>query len=290
MKYFTLFPKINYSFPGSNYVSTTNIFIRPEVNLNDVPGINTKGNKYVVEDGESPDNIARKFYERPESFWQVLMTNNILDIYKEWPVSYDLWVKELVKTNGTYTFFTPYKMDIQAGDLVAKYVGGTLLFDKDNFGIITNTDSFLRSFDVEFVKGQISEQENYIILRRAENNYTIVKTPEENEYQSLKKRILKTNSAVGFKIQDVNSKEPVSISPYYDVETNEAISESIDSIENENCILWDYMNNSLSNSIIIQTFLTSKEEEWIFNKSLIILPSTFSGRMQDLYLASLENQ
>ena len=290
MKYFTLFPKIDYSFPGSNYVSIMNIFIRPAINLNDVPGINTKGNKYLIEDGESPDNIARKFYETPDAFWQVLATNNILDIYKEWPVSYDLWTKEIVKTNGTYTFFTPYKMNIQVGDLVAKYIPGNIFFDKNNFGIVTGVDSFLRSFDIEFVKGQINEQENYIIMRNAGKGYSIIKTPKENEYQPLKKKTIKLNSAVAFKIQDLNSKEAINVSPYYNQQTNESLPESIDSIENEDCILWNYMNNSLSNLISVQTFLKSKEEEWIFNKSLIILPSTFSGRMQDLYLASLENQ
>lgn len=290
MKYFTFFPKLNYPFSDANYLPVMNIFIRPEINLNDVPGINTKGNKYVIEDGESPDNIARKFYETPESFWQVLMTNNILDVYKEWPVSYDLWVKELVKTNGSYTFFTPYKMDIKVGDLVAKYISGDIFFDKNNFGMVTNVDSFLRSFDIQFVKGEIREQENYIIMRNTGSSYTIIKTPDENNYQSLKKRILKMDSAIGFKIQNSTDKQSVFISPYYNQETNEFISETIDSIENKNCILWNYMNNSLVDSISVQTFLKSKEEEWIFNKSLIILPTTFSGRMQDLYLGSLQNQ
>jgi len=40
-----------------------------------------------IEDGQLPFQIANKYYGDPELDWVVLLTNNIIDVYEEWPKS-----------------------------------------------------------------------------------------------------------------------------------------------------------------------------------------------------------
>jgi hypothetical protein len=42
---------------------------------------------YVIKDGESPDTVAFNYYEDPSYAWLVLLSNNVIDPYYEWPLS-----------------------------------------------------------------------------------------------------------------------------------------------------------------------------------------------------------
>ena len=42
---------------------------------------------YDVKEGETPEIIADKLYDDPQLHWIVLMVNNIVDRYHEWPMS-----------------------------------------------------------------------------------------------------------------------------------------------------------------------------------------------------------
>ena len=42
-------------------------------------------NEYYIPDGMRPDMVAQKFYGDPELDWIILLSNNITDIYTQWP-------------------------------------------------------------------------------------------------------------------------------------------------------------------------------------------------------------
>lgn len=42
---------------------------------------------YSIQDGESPDTVAFNYYDDPAYAWLVLLSNNIIDPYFEWPLS-----------------------------------------------------------------------------------------------------------------------------------------------------------------------------------------------------------
>lgn len=44
---------------------------------------------YTVRDGQKPEYIAHKLYGNPQYHWVVLLANNILDVYHEWPRNSD---------------------------------------------------------------------------------------------------------------------------------------------------------------------------------------------------------
>ena len=42
---------------------------------------------YAIKDGETPDTVAFNYYDDPSFAWLVLLSNNIIDPYFEWPLS-----------------------------------------------------------------------------------------------------------------------------------------------------------------------------------------------------------
>jgi len=42
-------------------------------------------NEYYIPDGMRPDMVAQKFYGDPELDWIILLSNNITDVYTQWP-------------------------------------------------------------------------------------------------------------------------------------------------------------------------------------------------------------
>lgn len=80
----------------SDYIQVKNLFkrgvIRPDIFQN-----LTFFEKYKIEGDERPDNVAYKVYEDSKYDWVVLLSNNILNIQTEWPltqVSFDTYLRE----------------------------------------------------------------------------------------------------------------------------------------------------------------------------------------------------
>ena len=53
--------------------------------------------KYSIQDSDTPEIIAHKFYENSERHWIVLMFNDILDPQFDWPLKYETFIKYVDK-------------------------------------------------------------------------------------------------------------------------------------------------------------------------------------------------
>lgn len=292
MKYFSFFPTLKYSFHGDKVRTVMNIFSRPDITIKDNSGYNVTGNKYVMEDAKSPDAVSREVYNTPDLFWSILATNNIIDIYKQWPISSYEYKKELLETGGNYTFYIIYNMDIKKNDIVVKASGTSSLFDNKNFGVVLEFDKFLRSFDVLMISGNINKNDSYYILRPNGINYTIVQPNESITTQILKKKTSKLDGAVKFAKLDDNSKQRVTISPYYSITTGEQISEQsfdLSSGNAANTVLHRYMSDSLPINFFPITYMNVKDQEWLLNKTINVIPNRYSANIQNAYTTALES-
>ena len=85
----------------SNYITVKNLFkrgrLRPDIfgNLNFFT-------KYKIIGDERPDNVAFKEYNDSSLDWVVLLSNNILNIQDEWPLSQNSLDEVLLDKYGTY--------------------------------------------------------------------------------------------------------------------------------------------------------------------------------------------
>ena len=90
--YFSILPNIKYdvkpqSFPfsSSDYVEVNNFFRRYSIN-EDIFDFSVFLNKYALNQGVRIETLADRVYGRPELDWVVALTNNITNIYEDWPM------------------------------------------------------------------------------------------------------------------------------------------------------------------------------------------------------------
>lgn len=103
-RYFNYFPKENYNFDDklkfTDYV--TNIIARYafEDKLKENSSVFYE---YNIQETDTPEIIAFKFYGNPERHWIVLMFNDIFDVQYDWPLNYNNFIKfvdQKYKANG----------------------------------------------------------------------------------------------------------------------------------------------------------------------------------------------
>ena len=110
MGYFRELPNLLYQSPYSNrissesYITAKNIFRRMKIR-DDLKNVFNVFNKYEINDGDRPDNVAKELYGKSSFDWVVLLTANIVNVRDEWPLSskelYDFTVSKygLTKIN-----------------------------------------------------------------------------------------------------------------------------------------------------------------------------------------------
>ena len=85
--YFDMIPKIYYDSKGNNkYDLLTNLMTRVKLRT-DIKGDIFDYDYYDVIDGETPEMIAHKYYDNPELHWTILVANDIIDYYEDWPMT-----------------------------------------------------------------------------------------------------------------------------------------------------------------------------------------------------------
>lgn len=85
--YFNMIPKIYYdSRANDKYDLLTNLMTRVKLRT-DIKNDIFDYDYYDVVDGETPEIIAHKYYDNPELHWTILVANDIIDYYEDWPMT-----------------------------------------------------------------------------------------------------------------------------------------------------------------------------------------------------------
>ena len=91
-KYFSRLPNLNYPSllrnkeSSSDFVKTKNLFRRAKVR-EDLFANFMQFDKYQVWSDDRPDNVAEEVYNNENLDWIILMSNNIIDVKNEWPMT-----------------------------------------------------------------------------------------------------------------------------------------------------------------------------------------------------------
>ena len=116
MAYFSYFPKVEYDVRGTG-TNTVMTNLTKRIRLRDYFKRNAVNfDFYDVKNGETPEYIANEFYGDPELHWVIIMANNIVDYYTQWPMTvpaFESYVKEKYDdTNGIHH----YEYQQESGD------------------------------------------------------------------------------------------------------------------------------------------------------------------------------
>jgi len=93
-KYFNFFPKTVYS--TANNLTQTELVTNITSRFGFEQSLKTNSAvfyKYSIQDGDTPEIIASKFYGDPEKHWIVLSYNDIIDPQWDWPLDYNTFIK-----------------------------------------------------------------------------------------------------------------------------------------------------------------------------------------------------
>ena len=85
----------------SDYIEVKNLFKRGKLR-EDIFGNLSFFTKYKIIGDERPDNVAYKVYNDETLDWVVLITNNVLNIQSEWPLTQQAFDKVMFEKYGDY--------------------------------------------------------------------------------------------------------------------------------------------------------------------------------------------
>ena len=85
----------------SNYTQVKNFFKKGKMR-EDIFQDLTVFEKYNVKGDDRPDNVANEIYGDPTLDWVVLTSNNIVNIYNEWPLTQQVFEDYILDKYGTY--------------------------------------------------------------------------------------------------------------------------------------------------------------------------------------------
>lgn len=157
--YFRQFPVLRGKF-GGTYKAVTDIFLRvaPQNPIKKIEFLETT----YVQDGETPELLAFKMYEREDYHWILLLINNIVDVREEWPrKERDLYSYCLEKygENNIYQAVHHYRTtDILASQGVPKGI----IVDYDGAKISSGEHESVTNWDYEFELNEDKREIKYI--------------------------------------------------------------------------------------------------------------------------------
>ena len=156
MKYFETLPKVITTDYRNNALLLTNIMARAEI----IPALLSNPlifYSYDIQEGDSPEIIAHKYYGDSYRYWLVLFANQILDPQFEWPLTsqqFDLYLNDkysAAANSSTVLSYTQstiqeYRKSITTYDPVSlETTTKTIVIDQSTYNT-TQTGTVTQSF------------------------------------------------------------------------------------------------------------------------------------------------
>jgi len=114
MSYFSMFPNILYDAKGNGQSTVMkDIFRRVKLKSTErVVGFDY----YDVQDGEAPEIIAHKYYGDVGLHWTILVANDIVDYYHQWPMSMQTFEQYVTEKYTNPAAIHHYEVTATSGD------------------------------------------------------------------------------------------------------------------------------------------------------------------------------
>ena len=143
--YFNKFSTIEYKIGSRNY-QLLDIFTKVSI-LGDYTTSNSF-DQYVIQEGETPDDVATLVYGDPNLSWLILLTNSIYS-EDEWYSGDNAFLTLLNKNYGGESYYITNLPDLREGDVMVKVLttnGQTVTsIDETKYRIISGFDKTFRS-------------------------------------------------------------------------------------------------------------------------------------------------
>ena len=161
-----MFPNISYDAKGDGRLNQyKNIFRR--VKLTAQTQI-VDFDYYDVQDGESPEIIAHKYYKDVGLHWTILVANNIVDYYHDWTMSMQTFEQYITEKYDNPAGIHHYEINATSGDTTNKLIvasdtdGATPVTNYEYEQTLNDNKRRIRILDRSFVSKFTDEFRNLI--------------------------------------------------------------------------------------------------------------------------------
>lgn len=205
--------------------------------------------EYKLKDGETPEYIAYKVYQNPELNWIILLFNDIINPYVDWPKSQEQLENYIQNEySGSAIFINPEISQFSKIDNTlysssqSQFVKGNTISHENGYwsATIKNWDSTLRKIEITNITGNLNSN--------ISNTYTgriTSKNKNGNTFYCTIGRVVFDNTYSLHHFEDNNGNY---IDPYQDFISRNTNSNEIPAI-NESFILKNYINGYDENVI-----------------------------------------
>jgi len=138
--YFNSFPVIPYDAVGNGQFKVTTNILRRIVARSKTKTNRALFDTYDVKEGETPEMIAHKLYGDSEYHWVVLLMNDIVDRYHQWPMSRRQFLAHVKNKYSNVDGIHHYEIFQTSGDTTIKIDIGTDNTDYPSATPITNLE------------------------------------------------------------------------------------------------------------------------------------------------------
>ena len=204
--YFSLVPNISYdqkpiSYPFSkaDRVVAKNFFRRYKLS-DDAFNYAVFFNKYSIQDGETPSSLANKAYGDPFYDWVILLTNNMVNVHYDWPLTgrqlYLTVISEYENPMGEIHHY-----ELEDGTIVDKafYDGTHKVWDEASGSVVTKAGNTLAT-PVNIAEWHNTENEkkrSIYLMKPAYFRQLVTDFKRQNLYKKDNNYITKTLKATG---------------------------------------------------------------------------------------------
>jgi Base plate wedge protein 53 len=165
--FFSIVPNIRVGVPGSKdtfdqeYIEIKNIFRRVKADFDKVKSL-LAFEKYSIPGDELPYHVAQRIYRSTDYEWVILLTNNITNVYTQWPLSqreFEFMLRKKYGTQSDAIHHWETKEIVFNGNIL---VQSGIIVDRDyKFkrpdGIIISNDGLVRpisNYEYEYQKNE----------------------------------------------------------------------------------------------------------------------------------------
>lgn len=138
--YFNSFPVIPYDAVGNGQFKVTTNILRRIVARSKAKTNRALFDTYDVKEGETPEMIAHKLYGDSEYHWVILLMNDIVDRYHQWPMSRRQFLAHVNNKYSNIDGIHHYEIFQTSGDTTVKIDIGTDNTDYPSATPITNLE------------------------------------------------------------------------------------------------------------------------------------------------------
>ena len=138
MKYFNTLPKIVTTDYNNNTIVLTNLLARASL-VNNYLDNPLMFYTYDIQEGDTPEIIAHKYYDDPYRYWIVLVSNQVLDPQWNWPLSSGDFNKYIVDkyTINPYSTVHHYEKVITQFDVTTKTTTENIVVvDQETYNLV----------------------------------------------------------------------------------------------------------------------------------------------------------